>query len=155
MIQGLAPKYDWRPNSSGSRRTIEEALVIARDNGVNIPDYVHFSIDTLKLIPAGCYAKTTTFKEPEGTMIYWSCLFHKKTHKIPFLIHEDVLTSDEAIVAVIGHEMYELEKLHEMFSEGAPIDHWLNETSGDNPENCHSDAWDYADELVARMRRKL
>ena len=38
----------------------------------------------------------------EGTIIDWSWFSHKKTGKIPFLIREDILESDEAIVAVIG-----------------------------------------------------
>ena len=35
--------------------------------------------------------------------------------RIPFLIHPDVLVSDEAIVAVFEHEMFELSKLREIF----------------------------------------
>ncbi len=46
--------------------------------------------------------RTTTFRELEGTIIDWSWFSHKKTGKIPFLIREDILESDEAIVAVIG-----------------------------------------------------
>jgi hypothetical protein len=73
--------------------------------------------------------------------------------KIPFLIRQDTMTSDEAIVAVIGHELYELEEMRKVFGEnGAPIEHWLAEAHADNEGNFHWRAWDYADELVARMR---
>lgn len=62
------------------------------------------------------------------------------------------MSSDEAIVAVIGHEMFELEMLRSIIAGGAPIERWEAETSPHNPGNIHWQAWDYADELVARMR---
>jgi len=153
MIGGRAPKYKWRPNHDGKTKSIEEAYQIARRWGVVIPDYVSFAIDKYGWLDEDTTAKTTTFKEPAGTMIYWSSLFHKKTGKIPFLIRKDIMRSDEAIVAVIGHEMYELEEMRKAFGEtGAPIESWQAEAHADNEGNLHWQAWDYADELVARMR---
>lgn len=153
MIGGRAPKFEWRPNPDGKTRTIEEACQIARHWGVVIPDYVSFAIDRYGWLDADTTARTTTFKEPAGTMIYWSSLFHKRTSKIPFLIRKDIMRSDEAIVAVIGHEMYELEEMRKVFGENdAPIEHWLAEAHPDNGGNFHWRPWDYADELVAGMR---
>lgn len=153
MIGGRVPKYRWRPNPGEVTRTIEEARQIAQSWGVIIPDYVSFAIDHYGLLDENTTARTTTFVEPEGTMVYWSWLFHKLTGKIPFLIREDILRSDEAIVAVIGHEMYELEKFRQAFGEGgAPIESWAAEAYPDNEGNFHWQAWDYADSLVAKMR---
>lgn len=153
MIGGRTPKYEWRPNPDGKTRSIAEACEIARLWGIVIPDYVSFAVDKYGWLDANITAKTTTFKEPAGTMIYWESLFHKQTGKIPFLIRKDILRSDEAIVAVIGHEMYELEEMRKAFAEeGAPIEHWLAEAHPDREGNFHWQAWDYADELVARMR---
>jgi hypothetical protein len=70
------------------------------------------------------------------------------------LIRKDILASDEAIVAVIGHEMFELELLRSIFADGASIEKWEAETSPNNPGNFHWKAWDYADDLVARMREQ-
>ena len=153
MIGGASPRHAWRPNPDGRRRTIEEACQIARHWGVFIPNYVSFAVDKYGWLNAKTTAKTTTFEEPAGTIIYWLSLFHKLTDKIPFLLREDIMESDEAIVAVIGHEMYELEELRKAFGEdGAPIEHWLAETHPDNEGNFHWLAWDYADGLVAKMR---
>ncbi len=153
MIEGRTPKYAWRPNADGKARSIEEACQIARRWGVVIPEYVSFSIDKYGWLDEQTTAKTTTFKEPAGTMIYWSMLFHKHTGKIPFLIRKDIMQSDEAIVAVIGHEMCELEEMRMAFGEeGAPIEEWLAEAHPDNEGNFHWQAWDYADSLVAKMR---
>jgi hypothetical protein len=152
MIAAAAPRLTWRPNPEGATRTIEEACEIARRWGVAIPDYVHFAVDEYDYLDENTTARTTTFREFEGTIIDWSWFFHKKTGKIPFLIRKDILRSDEAIVAVIGHEMFELERLRSIFEGGAPIEHWEAETSPNNPGNVHWQAWDYADELVTRMR---
>lgn len=150
---GRAPKYQWRPNPDGRMKSIEEACQLARLWGVVIPEYVSFAIDKFGWLDADTTAKTTTFKEPAGTMIYWYSLFHKQTGKIPFLIRQDILRSDEAIVAVIGHEMYELEKMKSAFGKnGAPIEHWQAEAHPDSEGNFHWQAWDYADELVSAMR---
>ena len=45
-------------------------------------------------------------------------------------------------------------KCYDLSSGGAPIEKWEAETSPNNPGNCHWKAWDYADELVERMRGK-
>ena len=154
MIAGAAPRFQWKPNPDGTTRTIEEACEIARRWGVEIPSYVQFWIDEYDYLDENTTAKTTTFREFEGTIIDWSWFFHKKTGKIPFLIRKDILASDEAIVAVIGHEMFELEMLRSIFAAGAPVERWEAETSPINPGNFHWQAWDYADELVARMRKE-
>jgi hypothetical protein len=152
MITGTGPSLTWRPNPKGAARTIDQACEIAQRWGVKIPDDVQFWVAPEGYLDRNTTAKTTTFEEPDGTFIDWSWFYHKKTGKIPFLIRKDILTSDEAIVAVIGHEMFELEKLRSTFPEGAPIEKWEAETSPNNPGNFHWQAWEYADELVARMR---
>ena len=98
--------------------------------------------------------QTTTFREFEATIIDWSWFFHKKTGKIPFLIRKDILASNEAVVTVIDHEMFELEMLRSIFAEGASIEKWEAETSPNNRGNFHWQAWDYADALVTRMREE-
>jgi hypothetical protein len=153
MIGGRAPKYRWRSNPGGETRSIEQACDIARHWGIEVPDYVSFAIDKYGWLDDNTTAKTTTFVEPAGTIIYWSSLFHEHTRKIPFLIRKDVLQSDEAIVAVFGHELFELEKMRKAFGKnGAPIEHWQAEAHPNNEGNFHWQAWEYADELVARMR---
>lgn len=73
--------------------------------------------------------------------------------KVPFLIRPDILRSDEAIVAVIAHERYELECLRPMLMEGkTSIEQFVAHTCVGNPGNLHEQAWDVADRLVARMR---
>ena len=85
--------------------------------------------------------------------------FHyNKNRKVPFRIHPDVLTSDEAIVAVFRHEMHELSLLREVFMQSGTesmdgTDHGLQTAEG-RPGNFHERAWDEADKIVLRMRRR-
>jgi hypothetical protein len=152
MIAGQAPKFEWRKNADGEERTISQGIELARKWGVAVPDYVSFSVDKWGRLGSDTTAKTTTFREPEGTIIYWLWLFHRLTGKIPFLVRRDIMFRDEAIVAVIGHEMFELEKLRPYLERGWSIENLRAETSADYPDNFHCEAWDYADELVRRMR---
>jgi hypothetical protein len=61
--------------------------------------------------------------------------------------------SDEAIVAVFAHEMYELERLRPLLQEGeTSIEQFIEHTRAGNPGNDHDEAWEVADALVTRMR---
>ncbi len=97
------------------------------------------------------YARTTKFEEFDGTIMQWGRLFNHRG-KIPFVVRADVFQSDEAIVAVIGHEVYELERLREAFDSREPIEKWEAETCPTNEGNFHCQAWDYADSLIEKMR---
>jgi hypothetical protein len=72
MIAGATPRFEWRPNPDGAPRTIDEACEIARSWGVIIPSYVQFSVDKYDYLDEKATAKTTTFREFEGTIIDWS-----------------------------------------------------------------------------------
>src|SRR5439155_18016319 len=78
--------------------------------------------------------------------------------RIPFQVHPDVLTSDEAIVAVFQHEMYELSQMREVFAQSRSgsmngADYGI-QTSVGRPGNFHDLAWDEADNIVRQMRRR-
>lgn len=71
---------------------------------------------------------------------------------------ESLLTSDEAIVAHIAHEMHEINALRELFKkEGAIQVRRLNALIADRLDggwanNLHEQAWDVANLLVKKMR---
>jgi hypothetical protein len=44
MVAGLFPTIKWRDNPDGKVRTLQEAMGIARANGVLIPDDVEFHV---------------------------------------------------------------------------------------------------------------
>lgn len=77
---------------------------------------------------------------------------------IPFLINPAILVSDEAILAVLAHEMFEFNLLlHDMnYSEYERLgmNDYYSQVRDDLPNNYHSQAWDHADELILKMRRE-
>jgi hypothetical protein len=153
MISGQFPTREWRDNSNGQVRTIEEAILIAEKFGVHIPDDVAFFVDE-----EGELSRETTAQGPRvdkrpGEKVYWSDLVHDKTGKVPFRLWPGILRSDEAIVAVIAHELHELESLRPFLQEGSlTIDDLISLTEPGKPGNLHDQAWDLADRMVDLMR---
>jgi len=154
MIAGQSPRLKWRENPEGKKRTIEEAKEIARLHGVRIPDDVDFFEDEDGDLPENMTARGPKVTKLAGSVVYWSDMLNSLTGKVPFLVRSDILNSDEAIVAVFAHEMYELEALRGILKDGqTPIEHFIGHTSPGNPGNLHEQAWDFADDLVERMRK--
>ncbi len=69
-------------------------------------------------------------------------------------IRPSVLESDEAIVCVFRHEMYELENLAQMAEEATMTNRDVNaHTTPEVRHNLHDQAWDVADlEVLMRER---
>ncbi|MHB1556649.1 MAG: hypothetical protein ACYC61_04105 [Isosphaeraceae bacterium] len=152
MISGQYPKHQWRPNPDGQTRTIDEAVAIARRFGVRIPEDVEFFVDELGDLDERTTARGPLVSKIAGEVVTRPDLVHDITGKVPFRIRPDILTSDEAIVAVLAHEMFELERLRLLPRRGISIEEFGGHTSPGNPGNLHDQAWDLADVLVERMR---
>jgi hypothetical protein len=154
MIAGQSPRLKWRENPEGKKRSIQQAKEIARKFGVQIPDDVEFFEDEENELPEHMTARGPKVTKLAGSIVSWSDLVNTLTGKVPFLVRPEILTSDEAIVGVFGHEMYELASLRGSLRKGkTTIEHYINHTRADNPGNLHDEAWDYADDLVERMRK--
>jgi hypothetical protein len=166
-IGGQGPKVRWKRNEGGLKRTIEEAVAIAKSHGVEIPEDVEFfeaEPGQLKGSLKG-YLTRQRFETARGPemrsgsdgRIHWADHYNREG-RIPFLVHPEILTSDEAIVAVFRHEMFELALIREVFTESA--DGSMNEadyriqTAVGRPGNFHDLAWDEADKIVRSMRRR-
>ncbi|MCI0682453.1 MAG: hypothetical protein L0Y71_10130 [Gemmataceae bacterium] len=154
MIAGQSPRLIWKVNPQGHKRTIEEALEIARGFGVHVPPDVFFFEDEDNELPDDGTARGPKVTKPAGSAVYWSDLLNSRTGKVPFRIRSEILNSDEAIVGVIAHEMYELEKLRGMLKKGTmTIEHYIDQTRPNNPGNLHDEAWDCSDRMVEAMRK--
>ena len=103
-----------RPEKTDHRRGMPDCPAVGSFHS----EYVSFRVDKYGWLDAETTAKTTTFKGARGhdRSTGFRC-FTSVTDKIPFLIRKDMMESDEAIVAVIGHEMYELEEIRKAFAE--------------------------------------
>lgn len=153
MIAGQSPRLRWKPNWTGQVRTIDEAIAIAAVHGVDIPEDVSFWIDELGELGPDHTACGPRVDKPHGLVVHWNDIVHDKTGKVPFRIWKGILNSEEAIVAVFAHEMYELGRLRRLLMRGdVTIENFIAMTCPDNPGNLHDQAWDAADSLVAKMR---
>jgi hypothetical protein len=146
-------RRQWRDNPGGQIRTIEEAMQLAEQYGVVIPNDIEFHVDESGELNSDVTARGPRVDKPTGKPVYWSDLVHDRTHKVPFRIWAGILKSDEAIVAVIAHEMYEIRGLRSYLESGEiTIDDYVMHTEPGRIGNLHDQAWDEADRLVDLMR---
>lgn len=146
--------WPWPANADGPRTT-EQAVALAKRHGVVIPREVVFILDEWGLCddPA-VEAFYLRWRQDQGPIITWPD-FYRADGKIPVYVRARVLESDEAIVAVFGHEMHELNQLRELFAAGSgsmSFARLFGLTSPGIPGNLHDQAWDVADRLVTAMK---
>jgi hypothetical protein len=161
----------FRPNPGGPR-TLGEAVELARRHGVAIGDDVLIRLDSsLGSADFARYGKDSLLRpgarvgwgdlvdriNPPATGIrptYWTQEPIEETgYFIRIRLRPDVLTSDEAIVAVLAHEMHEIDYLRHALEGGQTLSGpafraLVNPDSG----TLHLEAWRIALELLARMR---
>ena len=153
MVAGQYPTREWRENPEGQVRTIEEAVAIARAYGVVIPDDVEFHVDETGELHEHLTARAPRVDKPSGERVYWSDLVHDITMKVPLRVWPGILKSDEAIVAVLAHEMHEILNFRPYLEHGnISIDDLILQTEAGRPGNLHDQAWDVADTMVDQVR---
>ncbi len=66
-----------------------------------------------------------------------------------------MMGSDEAILAVMAHELYELRQFRKLFAENGGMlrfETFIDEAMDGIPHNFHWDALEYADEVIRKIR---
>lgn len=151
---GHSPRIHWNPNRHGAIRSLAEAVEIAKAHGVFVPEYVMFFVDELDWLDERTTARGPKITKAAGDVVVWEDMLNR-FGKVPFVIRRDIMESDEAIVAVICHELHELQRLMPLLHEGQlTIEEFGIHTSPDVADNFHSEAWDVADQLVETMRKQ-
>jgi hypothetical protein len=158
-IAGYAhsPQLTWAPNPGGEVRTVDEAVALARKLKVEIPDDIRFIAVNQKDLPKNAYAAYAQMGKnfQAGDFIEWE-QFYNRFEQIPVALSREVLSSDEAIVAVIAHEMHELNGLRKLFQANGgrlPAADLHRAITPGIKGNLHYEAWDIADKLVLEMRQ--
>jgi hypothetical protein len=149
--------YPWFRNPDGAVRSLDEAVEIARAHGVEIPDDILLKKVKGKMLPDNAYAQ---YFGRRGTdpkkMIRWEEFYDKDLDELVVRVSDSVFQSDEAIVAVLSHEMHELNELRRIFAESGGTLSMQRLHNLINPgiaRNLHDQAWDVADKLVLAMRK--
>jgi hypothetical protein len=149
------PAFEWRQNAGGQVRTVAEAVAIARQHGVEIGDDIFIGVAD-DFVPPGAYASYGQLGSHfrPGDEVLWTDLLNRRG-KVPVRLHSSVLKSDEAIVAVLAHEMYELNRLRQIFidNDGGITAGQLHRLVAEGyPTNLHARAWDESNRLIAMLR---
>lgn len=158
FIEGNAqtPKtLPWRINEGGRVRTAAEARAIAESHDIDVPeDTVFVAVEQRALPPKALASYLKRQVNSLDELVTWD-EFYNRFEQIPIRLSKDILNSDEAIVAVVAHEMHELNALRALFEErgGAiPARELRLLTVAERPGNLHDHAWDEADRAIAKMR---
>jgi len=147
----------YAPNVNAPR-TASEAIALAKSKGIEIPDdiYIGFMKKWLRTdADAEYFYRKDEFDLDDW--IKWNDFYHDKTGKIPVRFNAKLLESDEAIIAHIAHEMYELNALRRLFEEknGEILAQKIMQHIGAGiPKNLHDQAWEVADKMVRAMREE-
>jgi hypothetical protein len=158
-IRGYAqgPRLKWTKNPDGAVRTADQAIEIARNNGVEIPDDILLRKISGKFLPDNTYAEYFRVRATDSSkVIRWDDFYNKDLDQLLVRVEQSIFESDEAIVAILGHEMHELNNLRRLFEEGGGSMTYRRLHYLINPGikgNLHDQAWDVADKLVAEMRK--
>jgi hypothetical protein len=159
-VRGYAqgPRLQWAKNPDGAVRTVDEAMEIARKHGVEIPDDILVRKISGKFMRKDTYAQYLyrTGQDPHKT-ITWEEFYDRDLDHLLVRIEESVFHSDEAIVAIIGHEMHELNHLRRLFKASGGTMTYRRLHYLINPGikgNLHDQAWEVADQLVETMRKR-
>ncbi len=135
--------------------SLEEAVAIARQHGVDVPEYIRLCPVPDDQVPDAAHAAYLELGHQEGhaTIRWEGCL--NRSGQIPVRVRRSVFQSDEAIVAVFAHEVHEIQRLREQFLanggalEAGAIYRLISPEVGGN---LHSEAVEVGDRLVHAMR---
>ena len=149
------PRENPRPNPVGTpRRTLDEALRIARDHGVEIDDdEFTFTLSPFPLGP-GVGAQYLSFDAPSAHFMVECRRLLNNDGKVHVTVCPTILVSDEEIVHVLAHEVYESRALLAEFDRNRGSLRADVVASLVRPPlgTLHCDAWDYADDMLRRFR---
>ena len=157
-VRGLAQKpktYPWTKNPDGVVRATADVKRVALEHGVEIPGDIQIFAVQGKWLPPDSYAQYLSRDFFPGQRVSWD-QFYNRYENIAVKVSKDILDSDEAIVAVVAHEMHELNSLRKIFEERQtlPAEELGRLINPGHKGNLHDQAWDIADQLVARMRKE-
>lgn len=152
-------------NPGGVIRSESEIHILLDENGITIPDDIEFYVgdpeefegDTLDDLTKGhiVTARFTGLRENSYGYVYFKDFYHLETGKMPVLLNPAILVSDEAILAVVVHELHEMMLFRKLFAENhgkLSSDYFHAESMPMNGHNFHSQAWSTADDFIRQRR---
>lgn len=172
---GASPKItSYRENQGevGEPRSLDGLLAWARSKGVKVPAYARVlpvSPDDAELLFQGERVHARYFyladEKPGTDRVYWNnpaeplmSIVSQKLGVVGIMIDETIMENDEKFLHYLAHEVYELEQIKEHFDASGTNSLSVYQFAGLTAvshyiaKNAHSDAWDYADSVLRRIR---
>ncbi len=145
---------DWRKNSDGAR-SIEEAISSLAENDIIMPVDVKLILYE-DLAPDVLAAYLLSSRCGVETQFQWDTLLTDEG-MVTIKVHPSVFQSDEKIIAVISHELFELDLLRQHLNENGrvpatQIGRLISTTT--TTKNFHCLAWKHGDHAVLEFRRR-
>lgn len=147
------PLRTFAPNASGATRTLDEASAIARRHGVTVPSWIRIEVDpTIREAASFAEYRLGTGESGPTDMMRWTGL--APDGSVVVRVHPTVLQSDEKIVGVLQHEVWELSQLRAQVEarQMLPAGTIRDLIDPARASNLHGQAWDIADLRVLVMR---
>lgn len=162
-FQQIKPRSNEEIYGQPIRRTVEEAKQILA-KAFDKLDVGWDTLDDYKLSVLN-ESQYQSYKEFYGIGDFWATygvfsldkkVVHFKdimpTGGTTLFIHESVMDSDEAIIQILYHEMYEIEELRYLISSGVNIQLYWDMVRPDRAENLHYHAVRESDNLLLKYR---
>ena len=154
-----------QPNKDGTLRTESEIHALLEMNGITIPKDIEFHVGNREQFEGGSIddlvhghietARYSGLDVDSSGFVHYKDFYHSVTGKMPCLLNPALLVSDEAILAVVIHELHEMMLFRELFAENhgkLSADYFRAESMPMNGHNFHSQAWSAADEFIRQRR---
>ena len=142
----------FRPNPDGALRSVTEALQIAARHGIHFdPAEYRVVVDP---VPRADYASYFDLGHvAPGSTVPWSRIT-TRDERILIRLQEHTLASDEAILGALAHEYCETQALKAEYERSGwriSAEH-LRRLVESSDISLHNAAWDFADEIIDRLR---
>jgi hypothetical protein len=144
-------------NAGGQVRSLEEALQIASQNGVQVPSYVSVFARPAEEMPlvggAPARAAFAQFGKNAPGMISWEQDVLVQG-QLPLRLNQEILASDEAIICTLAHETHEITTVQSLFEANggvvskAQLGGWINAPYG----SVHQEAVQVEQNLLQSLR---
>lgn len=143
----------WRPNPGGAIRSLDEALDIGRRHGVDVDDdRFLWVIGPALAFGPGELATYAQVRRLHDNYVVQRSRLVTRDGRYRVLLNPSILSSDDAILAVLAHEVFAITGLEEAFARtgqlsGLEFRSLIDTRTG----TLHCAAWDEADRLVLQL----
>lgn len=143
----------WRANPDGTVRSLEEALDIGRRHGLEVDDdRLLWAVGAPADFQPGELATYARVRALSDRSVVRRDLLLTRRQRFRILLNPSILASDDAILAVLAHEAYEILELDAAFEptgemSGRELRSLIDTTVG----TLHCEAWDEADRIVLAL----